>query len=342
MVYDRLEAWEGGVSLDIYKLGNGNNKSPLGSEELEISRDYFDDHSQQHLIMSDLKDFTQNRSAFAFPERAYDQTQDASQHPTAEFFENLLFITVNFIYLNTAPSGGLISREINIFLGKANVLLIYHGDLKELDWLREKLDLQNIHKALYSILDGLLDRDKKVISQVESQALNLENEILHNFKVEDKDGKPFFADPDRYMDRLVKIRKDMQFLKGYLEPTQDIMEILEMDESDLIPSQFDKFFSKLSLKADRLVSHLVNLRDAVAQVQATWQAQVDLGFNKTAKIFTVIAAIFLPLTLMTGWYGMNFQYMPELKHPMGYPAVILVAVLIVSLLLWWFRRNHYI
>lgn len=223
-------------------------------------------------------------------------------------------------------------------------MIVYHGELRELGYAMNRVDRSNIYKALYTFIDALLDNNKRVISEVEQRALALEDQILRIIQIDDtgKRNRPIYQDPDIYMDQLVKMRKELQFLKAYIEPTQDIIEILEADDVDLIPEQFDKYFMKLSLKADRMTIYLNNLRDTIAQVRESWQAQVDLSFNKTAKIFTVIAAIFLPLTLLAGWYGMNFQYMPELYHPNGYPAVIGLALAIVGFSLWWFRRNHYI
>ena len=60
------------------------------------------------------------------------------------------------------------------------------------------------------------------------------------------------------------------------------------------------------------------------------------------KLFTVVTVIFLPLTLIVGWYGMNFKFMPELYSPFGYPAVILVSVAIVVWLIWYFKKKKWL
>lgn len=63
--------------------------------------------------------------------------------------------------------------------------------------------------------------------------------------------------------------------------------------------------------------------------------------NDVMKMLTIVTTIFLPLTLIAGWYGMNFSYMPELKCPMAYPIVIAVSILIVILSLWTFKKKKY-
>lgn len=60
------------------------------------------------------------------------------------------------------------------------------------------------------------------------------------------------------------------------------------------------------------------------------------------KLFTLVTAVFLPLTLLTGWYGMNFTNIPELSWRYGYPAAIVVSVVVVVLLLWHFKKKRWL
>lgn len=71
------------------------------------------------------------------------------------------------------------------------------------------------------------------------------------------------------------------------------------------------------------------------------QAQIDLEQNRLMRAFTVITALFLPLSLIAGWYGMNFTHMPELDWRYGYPAVIVLSALVCVILLVWFRRRRW-
>lgn len=330
--------------MEIYNLGAPHASKPVDLSSIRITQNFFDNVDEPHLILTTLEEFTRMQDLFGFPAKAVRETLDASQFPNVEFYDNLLFLTINNIQHDKPDPEVLFAREINIFLGKSNVMVIYHGQFHELDYAIGRIDKSNIFRALYTFIDAVMDNSKRRITEIEQRALALENQMLRNIQVADEGGnrRPVHRDLDQYMDTLVSMRKELQFLKAYIDPTQDIIEILEADESDLIPEQYNRFFLKLSLKADRLTTYLINLRDTISQVQATWQAQVDLAFNKTAKFFTVVTSIFLPLTLVAGWFGMNFTYMPELDHPYGYPGVIVFSVLLVTLSLWWFRRNRYI
>lgn len=328
--------------MDIFQLGPKASPHPLSKDSLNLDAEFFKDSSQQYLVLITPHEFIKLSDLFKFPQRAIQQTLDQDQFPNAEFYEDLLFIILNNLIDDAAAPERLISREINVFLGKSNLMIIYHGDAQELSYALDRIDKSSTYRALYTFIDAILDNDKRLIMQIEQNALELENEILSSAQVNVTNKTPVDQSADAFMDVLVEMRKELLFLKRYIEPTEDIIEILETDDMDLIPQEFHKYFLKLSLKADRLTSHLTNLSETIAHVRESWQAQVDLNFNKTARLFTVLASVFLPLTLITSWFGMNFELMPELSHPFSYPAVVIISVLLIGISLWWFRHNRYI
>ena len=89
----------------------------------------------------------------------------------------------------------------------------------------------------------------------------------------------------------------------------------------------------------RLQDMVTGQREYVAQLRDLIQAQMDVKLNRIMTLLTVITSIFLPLTLIAGWYGMNFKYMPELNWKLGYPAVILLCVAIVIACVRYFRKK---
>jgi magnesium transporter len=84
------------------------------------------------------------------------------------------------------------------------------------------------------------------------------------------------------------------------------------------------------------------VRDYAVQLREYYESQMDLRQNRIMTILTVITSIFMPLTLITGWYGMNFRYMPELNMPWAYPAVLGLCVVIVAVCLIIFRKKKWL
>ena len=82
------------------------------------------------------------------------------------------------------------------------------------------------------------------------------------------------------------------------------------------------------------------LREYAMQVSGEYQSQVDIAQNRVMQLLTIVTTIFLPLSLIVGWYGMNFD-MPELSWEYGYPVVIVLAVVIVAVLIRYFKRKKW-
>ena len=75
--------------------------------------------------------------------------------------------------------------------------------------------------------------------------------------------------------------------------------------------------------------------------ESYFQAEIDIRQNRIMKILTIVTTIFLPLTLVAGWYGMNFSNMPELSWKYGYPAVIVISLVIVMICLWTMKKKKF-
>ena len=92
----------------------------------------------------------------------------------------------------------------------------------------------------------------------------------------------------------------------------------------------------------RLQDIVTYLRDYSVQVRDLYANQIAVQQNNTMTILTVVTTIFMPLTLIVGWYGMNFRYMPELDSPLGYPIVIIVCLAIVIVSIIFFRKKNWL
>ena len=84
-----------------------------------------------------------------------------------------------------------------------------------------------------------------------------------------------------------------------------------------------------------------SLREYAMQVQDVYQSEISIHQNNVMKFLTVVTTIFLPLTLIAGWYGMNFYNMPELGWKYGYPVVSGISLVIVAICLWFFKKKKF-
>ena len=110
------------------------------------------------------------------------------------------------------------------------------------------------------------------------------------------------------------------------------------------------FFSEDKLRYIRLFMNLIDrrrdyaasLRGFAMQVHDLYHAHLEMKQNRIMTLLTVITTIFMPLTLIVGWYGMNFRYMPELEWRFGYPVVIIVSIAVVTGCLLFFRKKKWL
>ena len=112
------------------------------------------------------------------------------------------------------------------------------------------------------------------------------------------------------------------------------------NEADLFAAKQLHHFRAARDKIARLSANAQLLRESLVQVREAYMAALDYNANRIMKLFTVVTTVFLPLTLIVGWYGMNFKYMPELESRFGYPAVIVLSILVVVLSLLFFQKKR--
>jgi len=115
---------------------------------------------------------------------------------------------------------------------------------------------------------------------------------------------------------------------------------MEENENELLSHHIIRYFHILTNRANRLSDTTLNLREYVSQVREAYQTEVDINQNVIMRLFTVITAIFLPLTLLVGWYGMNLQ-MPEYRWVFSYPVVIAASIGITLFSLIYFKKHKW-
>ena len=147
---------------------------------------------------------------------------------------------------------------------------------------------------------------------------------------------------DGALDTIVRERRELVRLKRYYEQLGVVFDDILLDDDPLFSEKILNRLSILDSRIDRYAGKVQNLQAIVSQMQDTYQAQLSIQQNDLMKVFTIVTAVFLPLTLLAGWYGMNFADMPELHWRYGYPAVAGVSLAIVLGLVWFFKRKKWL
>lgn len=194
--------------------------------------------------------------------------------------------------------------------------------------LEEEQNLSNSQR-LYRFFARLLKGDMDHLDQLEEQIAQGEEAVLAR-----EDGA--------CLEKVVLWRRELLRLRRYYEQLDSIFRELAENENGLLQREQVRRFANLGNRTERYLNSVQDLRESVAHLQEAYQAQLSIRQNDLMKVFTVVTVVFLPLTLLTGWYGMNFAYMPELHWRYGYPVMVALGVVIVAVLVYWFKRKKWL
>lgn len=165
----------------------------------------------------------------------------------------------------------------------------------------------------------LLEEDILYLAELEREIADMEERVLE-------------GNVEHFNYRMLGIKKEISRFYCYYSQMTDAGEVLCEERKDC-----QMYLERVK----RLWQESLTLREYAMQVQDVYQSEIAIRQNDIMKILTVVTTIFLPLSLIAGWYGMNFYNMPELTWEYGYPVIAGVSILIVIISLWFFKKKKF-
>ena len=186
-----------------------------------------------------------------------------------------------------------------------------------------------LERFIYDFLDQIVIDDLRLMEKYELELDTMEKTII--------DGNEVFPSVC-----LNDIRNDIRYLRIHYEQLMDLGQELEENENTFFKQENIRYFRLFLNRMARLHDSSTSLRDYTMQLRDQYKAHLDIKQNRIMTILTVVTTIFMPLTLIVGWYGMNFRYMPELEWKWGYPVIIVVSILIAVGCLIFFKKKRWL
>ena len=187
----------------------------------------------------------------------------------------------------------------------------------------------SLERFLHDFLEQIVVRDLSIMEGYEEELNRIEDAILS-------------AQGQGDLARVNEIRGDIRRLLVHYEQIIDMTQELEENENGFFSEENLRYIHLFMNYMIRRHSSAASLRDYTVQVRDLYDAQLGVRQNRIMTLLTVVTTIFMPLTLIVGWYGMNFRYMPELEWRLGYPLVIAVSVAVVVFCLVFFKRKKWL
>ncbi len=207
-------------------------------------------------------------------------------------------------------------------------MLIYSTPSETHFWAKNK-DIRELAKNaddskgndLFGLLIAIATYDLSALNDLDDQVISFEENLF--------DGKGV---TEENFGTIHAFRNESWSMRRYFER-------MEMLTDDL--AVIDASYNFIDSKYDKLLNHSLRTQEYLDQIRQSYEAHIGIEQNNLMKFFTVITSIFLPLSLIAGWYGMNLM-MPEFGWVYSYPFVITLCIGIIALMLWLFRRNKWL
>ena len=182
----------------------------------------------------------------------------------------------------------------------------------------------------YAILDFIVDQNFILIDLLDESITTLEDSLLTGEPKQDM------------LYKIQRLKREMISIRRYVSPVRELLSEMLRSESDLIHENTHIFLRDVSDHSIRVVESIESYREILTGLLDIYVSTVSNKMNQIMKVLTVFTSIFIPLTFIAGIYGMNFEYMPELKWKWAYPLTWAVFIVIPIVLLVYFKRKKWL
>lgn len=257
------------------------------------------------------------------------------RRPKIDEYDDFLFIVLKMLQYDEQEQ--LHIEHVSIVMGADYVITFQEADGDVFDDLRERLEFGKgrIRGAgsdylMFALLDAIVDNYFTVIEYFGNKAELLEDRLFDD--VEDKNINIEIQDLKK---EILKIRKAVL-------PMREVTNRLEKIDTQLVNATTNRYIRDLYDHITQVSESIEIYREMILGLMDMYMTTISNKMNEVMKVLTIMASIFIPLTFIAGVYGMNFDYMPELRHRYGYYAILGVMLLVALGMLWYFKRKRWL
>ena len=260
---------------------------------------------------------------------------NTGQRPKMEDFDGYIFVVLRMLRFDDEKNQTK-AEQISIILGPDFVISFQEREGDVFDIIRERLrsNKGRIRKIgadylAYSLIDAIVDNYFMILEKLGETIEDIEDKLVTDPKAET-------------LQIIHDLKREMIFLRKSVWPLREVINRLERSESALIKKSTLVYLRDVYDHTIQVMDSVDTFRDTLSGMLDIYLSSVSNRMNEIMKVLTIIATIFIPLTFIAGVYGMNFRRMPELVQPWGYPAVLIVMLVIALIMLVYFRRRKWI
>ncbi|AKB22248.1 magnesium/cobalt transporter CorA [Methanosarcina sp. WH1] len=260
---------------------------------------------------------------------------NTGQRPKMEDYDSYIYTVLKMILLDEEREE-IIMDQVSIILGSNYILSFQEREGDVFDPVRDRLKnpasrlrKNGVDHLAYSLIDAIVDNYFLILEHFGEEIEDLEEKLIVN------------PTPET-MRMIQKHKRDMIILRRSVWPLRELINSLQRAESGLIKESTQIYLRDIYDHTIQVIDSIEAFRDILSSMVDVYLSSLSNRMNDIMKILTIIATIFIPLTFVAGVYGMNFDYMPELRWHWGYPVVMLGMALIGISMFLYFKKKRWV
>ncbi|MDP2720339.1 MAG: magnesium/cobalt transporter CorA [Dehalococcoidia bacterium] len=324
------------MTIKAYYLSpDGNLRQQLDSREIV---DAFT--SGEGLLWVDIVDTSQEDAGFLEQDMHFhhlaveDCLSPAAHSPKIDDFDDHVFITVHGIN-HVKESDTVETAELNIFLGPNFVVSNHNFFLYSVEGVMRLVEndgrpmRRGADFLAHALIDSLIDNVLPTVDRMSEVSEDIEEEVIRNPQ-------------QSILESILKLKRSILRVHRIMAPQREVLNRLSRGEFPIIKAEAQIFYRDIYDHLVRIEDLNQGIRDSADNALATYLSSVANRQNETMRVLSTVATVFMPLTLVAGIYGMNFEYMPELKWRWAYFAVLGLIVSTIATAVWGFWVRNWI
>lgn len=284
------------------------------------------------------RDLHKLQRKYGFHELDIEDCLSEHERPKVEEYDTYLFLVFHIPYLDKS-SGRISKEEVNIFLGQDFIVTLHHGKIPVLDSLWQELKESRVRRTeyldhgtgffLYELMSKFFDGLFPLVDTITKDIRRKEDELFESEEQVD------------LLRDIMKLKRNIITMRSILLPQRTLIGTLEHKNRKFVSEELSLYFDDILDAIERQWSLLDTAKEMVDALQDTHESWLTHKTNSIVRILTVFSATMLPLTVITGLFGMNVM-LPYQDHPYAFSGLIIGMILLLTTLLGYFARRGWL
>lgn len=283
----------------------------------------------------DINTIEQISSKFNLHPLVLEDIVNTGQRPKFEDFDDYIFLVIKMFLFNDKLRE-LETEQVSLIIGSNYVISFQEKEGDVFNNIRDRIRQSKgrIRKMgadylAYALLDAVVDGYFAVLEGLGEKIELLEDDLVSN--------------PSPHtLHKIQGLKRSMIFLRKSVWPLREVVGGIQRAESKLIQDTTRVYLRDVYDHTIQVIDTIESFRDMVSGMLDVYLSSVSNKMNEVMKVLTIFAAIFIPLTFIAGIYGMNFQFLPELKWKWAYPCWWILVIALVVGMLFYFKRKKWL